>query len=183
MPEKFFVTIPVKSYVKRHIELHYGLPADFARFPELQREVRRCLRKPQTRYDNKFDNKLCTYTESLEIVISQDDFYRYGWEFSRTDIVEFGKRFETSIKCQMHNTVSIYRGVGLSIKDAILKYQEKYKMYEEYWAFESIKKEYYRRRPDEDPDFLTEIIAKIDELFMVKLSHKKDNVTLQKTAS
>lgn len=180
MPDKFYVSIPIKPYVKRYIELHYGLPADFSKHPEIQKHVRRCLRKPQTRYDNKFDSKLCTYTESLEIVISQDDFYRYGWEFSKTDIVEFGKLFETEIKCRMHNVVSIYRGVGLSIKDSIQKFQISYSMEEEYWSYESIKKEYYRRRPQNDLNFFTEIIDKIDELFMVTLSRKKDNITTKK---
>ena len=63
MVNKFFITIPVKPYVKRHIELHFGLPADFSKHQEIQREVRRCLRKPQTRRNNQFDEKLCTYTE------------------------------------------------------------------------------------------------------------------------
>ena len=180
-PAKFVVTIPVKPYVKRFIELNYGLPADFSKHPEIQKEVRRCLRKPNTRFDKQFENKLCTYTDQLEILISQDDFYRYGWEFSRTDVVAFGKLFETVIKCRMHNIVSIYRGVGLSIKDSIQKFQVHYSMEEEYWSYESIKKEYYRRRPDQEINFFTEIIDKIDELFMVTLSRKKDNVTTQKT--
>lgn len=81
----------------------------------------------------------------------------------------------------MHNMVSIYRGVGLSIKDSIQKFQVNNSMEEEYWSYESIKKEYYRRRPENEINFFTEIIEKIDELFMVTLSRKKDNVTNKKT--
>lgn len=180
MSEKFVVTIPVKPYIKRYIELNYGFPADFSKHQEIQKEVRRCLRKPSTRFDRQFENKLCTYTSQLEILISQDDFYRYGWEFSLTDVVAFGKLFETVIKTRMHNTVTIYRGIGLSIKDSILKFQDHYQMHEEYWPFESIKKEYYRRRPGQEINFFTEIIDKIDELFMVTLSRNKDNITAKK---
>ena len=180
MPEKFVVTIPVKPYVKRFVELNYGLPADFTKHPDIQKEFRRCLRKPVTRREIQFDNRLCCYTENLEIVISQDDFYRYGWELSKTDTVAFGKIFESSIKSRMHTVVSIYRGVGLSIKESILKFQSHYLMEEEYWSYESIKKEYYRRRPENGIDFYTEIIGKIDELFMGTLSRKKDNVPPQK---
>lgn len=183
MPEKFSVTIPVKSYVKRFIELNYGLPADFTKHPDIQKELRRCLRKPNTRYNRKFENKLSTYTQELELQISQDDFYRYGWEFSKTDVVMFGKLFESSIKSRMHNVVSIYRGIGLSIKDSILKFQDHYSMEEEYWPYESIKKEYYRRRPETGIDFFPEIINKIDTLFKVTLSSKKDNITSTKTIS
>ena len=179
---KFVVTIPVKPYVKRFVELNYGLPADFTKHPEIHKEVCRSLKKPCTHRDNQFENKLCTYTETLEIVISQRDFYRYGWEFSRTDIVSFGKSFETTIKCNMHNTVNIYRGVGLSIKESIIKFQDHYSMEEEYWSYESIKKEYYRRRPENEIDFFIEIIGKIDELFMRTLSRKRDNVPPQKIA-
>lgn len=179
MPEKFAVTIPVKPYVKRFVELNYGLPADFSKQPEIQKELRRCLRKPDTRYDRKFENRLSTYTASLGLLISQDDFYRFGWEFSKTDIVMFGKLFETAIKSKMHNVVSIYRGIGLSIKESILKFQENHSMEEEYWAYETIKKEYYRRRPTNGIDFFPEIIDKIDSLFMVTLSRKNDNSTTQ----
>jgi len=182
MAPKFVVIIPVKPYVKRFVELNYGLPADFSKHPEIQRQVLRCLKKPRTRKDLQYDKQqLCTYTETMEIVISQDYFYRYGWEFSKTDTVTFGKIFETSIKCKMHNVVSIYRGVGLTIKESIQKFQEHYKMEEEYWSYESIKKEYYRRRPENDIDFFVEIIDKIDHLFMELLSRKKDNSTPKKT--
>jgi len=181
MSEKFVVTIPVKPYVKRFVELNYGLPADFSRYPDIQKEVLRCLKKPRTRFDLQFDRQqLCTYTETMEIVISQDYFYRYGWEFSKTDTVTFGKMFESTVKCKMHNVVSIYRGVGLSIKESIQKFQEHYKMEEEYWSYESIKKEYYRRRPENEIDFFVEIIGKVDSLFMEILSRKKDNITPKK---
>lgn len=180
MAEKFVVTIPVKPYVKRYIELNYGNPTDFYPYPDIQREFLRCLRKPTTRRDKQFEDKLCTYTESIDILISQDHFYRYGWDVSKTDVVVFGKKFETEIKCKMHNTVNAYRGLGLSIKDSILRFQSHFGMEEEYWNYESIKKEYYRRRPDEPIDFITEIIEKIDHLFMDTLSRKKDNVPSKK---
>jgi len=182
MSDKFVVTIPVKPYVKRFIELNYGLPADFSKHPDIQKEVLRCLKKPRTRFDVQFDRQqLCTYTQTMEIVISQDYFYRYGWEFSKTDTVTFGKIFESMVKCKMHNVVSIYRGVGLTIKESIQKFQEHTKMEEEYWPYESIKKEYYRRRPENEIDFFVEIIGKIDTIFMEILSRKKDNITRQKT--
>ena len=180
MSEKFVVTIPVKPYVKRFIELNYGSPADFTKCPELQKEVHRCLRKPVTEYDRQFENKLTTYTQNLEIVISQDNFYRYGWEFSKSDIVSFGKIFEYRIKSQMHLTVTVYRGLGLSTKKSILKFQEYFSMEEEYWKYESIVKEYYRKKQDVEIDFFGEIIEKINHLFMSTLSVKKDNVGVKK---
>jgi hypothetical protein len=178
-PAKFVVTIPVKPYVKRFVELNYGLPADFTQDDEIIKLVRRCLKNPNTRFDNMYDYLLRTHTDTLEIVISQDEFYRHGWEFSKTDIVMFGKRFETPIKKKMRGIVSFYVGLGYSKKDAIIKYQEKNLMEEYFWPYESIKKDYYRKRPTEKIDFFDDIIDKIEELFMVKVSRKKDTFTLQ----
>lgn len=179
MSEKFVVTIPVKPYVKRFIELKYGFPADFSRDEEVKLLIRRCLKKPDTRYDRKYEYELCTHTESLDILISQDEFYKHGWEFSKTDIVMFGKRFEVPIKKKMRGIVCFYVGMGLNIKDSILKYQKKYQMEEEFWPYESIRKEYFRKRPTERIDFFDEIIDKIDELFTVNPSHKRDTFTLK----
>lgn len=180
MSDKFVVTIPVKPYVKRFVELNYGLPADFTNFPDLYKEVQIRLRKPETQYDRKLETKLCTYSETLEIVISQDLFYRHGWEFSRTDIVSFGKIFENTLKSKMHTAVTVYRGIGVSTKDSILRFQDNYRMEEEYWPFDSIKKEYSRKRPDIELDFFTEIISQIDHLLMLALSPKRDNARTKK---
>jgi hypothetical protein len=180
MPEKFVVTIPVKPYVKRFVELNYGLPADFTAHPAIHKELRRCLRKPDTQYDRKLENRMSTYSATIDLLISQDDFYRYGWEFSRTDVVMFGKNFECLIKSQMHATVTIYRGIGLTTKDSILNFQKHFSMEEEYWPFDSIKKEYYRKKAVAEIDFFPEIINKINHLFLMALSPKKDNARNKK---
>ena len=180
MPEKFVVTIPIKYYVKRFIELNYGLPADFSNNPDIQKELRRCLRKPDVRWDYKFNDTMCGYTEKLEILISQDDFYRYGWEFSKTDVINFGKMFEMIIKRRMREIVKIYCEVGGSIRDSIRKFQTEFSMEEEYWPYESIKKEYFRHRPDYSLSIMDELSKKINTLFLENVSPKKDRISKAK---
>lgn len=181
MTKYFTVFVPVKPYVKRFIETHFGLPANFIPHSEEYKLVQKCLCDPTTRYDNKLEMKMCTYTETVEILVSQDIFYRFGWEFTRSDTVIFGKYFERQIKFYMINYISIYIGLGLTIKEAVKQFQEFYQMEEQYWSFESISKHYYRHRPKNRFDFYGHLIQQINQLFVVALSGKSDNFTQKKS--
>ena len=37
LPSRFAVSIPVKPYVKRFLEINFGLPVDFTRNPQLNK--------------------------------------------------------------------------------------------------------------------------------------------------
>lgn len=180
MSKNFIVTVPVKPYVKRYIELNYGNPADFSSDASLQKLVHKCLSNPSTRYENKYENKLCTYTERIGIAISEDYFYRYGWQFTYTEIVNFGKTFEFVIKTKMILIVGTYTGMGLSFRHAIERYQERSGLSEQDWPYESIKKDYYRNKPREKINFFPQIISQIDKLILVKLSPEWDRFTAKK---
>lgn len=177
---QFVVTIPIKPYVKRYIEVNFGLPANFENYPKINSKVRRFLRKPNTRFDKKYNDEICTYTEKLEVVISQDYFYRYGWEISKTDTVEFCKTFEFMLKEEMLKIVSIYFGLTRSIKLSIERYQTSFNMEEEYWPYESIKKEYYRNGPKSIPNFYDMIFKIVEEISVEIVSRKRDTFTKQK---
>lgn len=166
MSEKFCVTIPVKPYVKRFIELNYGLPADFSKDPEMHKFFMNLLRKPDTSRDKKYPERLCTYTQTVEVLISQHDFYRYGWELTRTDIVSFGKHFEMRSKSMMRSFVGVYVAIGLPAYISISKFQERFNFDENYWPYESIKKDFYRNGSDEKIDFDSEIFNKIDKIIL-----------------
>lgn len=169
MSDKFFVTIPVKPYVKRFIEVNYGFPADFSGNPDISKLINRCLKKPDTRYDKKYEKGICTYTETLEIVISQDQFYRYGWEFSKTDIVAFGQEFEAAAKALMRTMVGVYHAIGLPINISIDKFQHRFGYDEDVWNYQTIKKDFYRNGTKYPVDFDEEIFKKIEHICLVNL--------------
>lgn len=167
--QKFVVAIPVKPYVKRFIEVNYGLPADFSHDQDLSRLVNRCLKKPDTRYEKKYDQGICTYTETLEILISQDQFYRYGWEFSKTDVVAFGQEVESSAKTLMRSMVGVYHAIGLPINVSIEKFQTRFGFDEDVWNYQTIKKDFYRNGTKNPISFDDEIFKKIEQICLVNL--------------
>lgn len=145
MSEKFYVQVPVKPYVKRFIELNYGLPADFSQSSEELNLVCRCLKKPSTRRDNLYLNTtLENYSEIVEIVISQHLFYHYGWEFTVTDIINFGRHFEKKAKMLLNLDISTGFALNEPIKDSITEFKERSGFGEDHWQYESIVKEFQR---------------------------------------
>ena len=146
---KFNVTVPVKPYVKRFLENNDGDPVDFKNHPRENEMFKRMLKKSCVDNDHKYVNELIKQTHSVEILISDRDFYRHGWELSKTDIVSFGKHFERQAKWLMRTVVSTYVQYGNPVDTSIMKFQTKFLMEEEYWSFDSIKKDYYRLREKE----------------------------------
>jgi hypothetical protein len=186
----FSVQIIAKPYVKRFIENTCGNPADLSKFPDLKDLFRRYLKKPNTRFDKTYDNELRGYTQTIDIVISEDDFYRCGWEVSRTDMIDFGREVERKAKFLMRNYVSLYFASRVPIKTAINRFQDMFGFTEEDWSYEAIKKDFYRNghhndivRTDEIKKLTrSNILSIIDKIFLENLSHSLgqfNNVKLQ----
>lgn len=169
MPEKFVVTIPVKPYVKRFLSINYGDPADFTTDPEINRFFLNLLRRPSTYRDKQYPDQIFSYTQKAEILISQHDFYRFGWELTRTDIVAFGKRFEDKAKCLMRSFVGVYVALGIPPYISINKFQERFQFDENSWQFETIKKDFYRNGMKDPLDFNNEIFNKIEKIVLHNL--------------
>ncbi len=148
-PMQFNVTVPVKPYVKRFLENNYGDPVDFRNHPRENELFKRMLKKPCHDNEHKYTNELCKQTHSVEILISERDFYRNGWELTKTDIVNFGKYFEKHAKWLMRTVVSTYVQHGTPVHRSIMNFQTRFMMEEEYWSFDSIKKDFYRLRESE----------------------------------
>jgi len=169
MPEKFVVTIPVKPYVKRFLSINYGEPIDFTSDPEVNRFFQNLLRKPSVTRDKQYPDQLFSYTEKVEVLISQHDFYRYGWELTRTDRIAFGKQFEDRAKCLMRSFVGVYVALGLPPFRSIAKFQERFQFDENSWQYETIKKDFYRNGMKDPLDFDNEIFNKIEKIVLHNL--------------
>ena len=57
MPEKFVVTLPVKPYVKRFIEINYGFPANFTSNSDVNKFFLSLLKKPDNSKDKTLSGK------------------------------------------------------------------------------------------------------------------------------
>ncbi len=186
----FTITIPIKPYVKRYLVMNYSEPANLSTDQQLNNYFRRLLKKPVFRHDKYYDNLLqgsdTYYSEKIEIIISESDFYRYGWELTKTNIVAFNGEIESRVKHFMRNTVHIYENL-LSQKDAILRFQEEFGFTEDIWPYESIKKDYYRymvpHRVNIKQEMEQLILKKINKKIMAMFFPKKDNITNKFTSS
>ena len=86
-PMKFNITVPLKPYIKRLLENNYGNPVDFRNYPRENEMFKRMLKKPNLEKYLMYRKELCLHIHMIEIVISERDFYRHGWELSKTMIL------------------------------------------------------------------------------------------------
>ena len=173
MPRKshvFTVQVPIKPYVKRFIEMNYGNPVNFSCFPEEHKFFTSMLYSPNRARDLHIKDAFRYYPDVLEIPISEHDFYSYGWELSKTDVIVFGKYFENRAKFFMRSFVSIYQSLGFPFLASIRRFQEIFNFSEEDWNLDAIKKDFYRHGSLEKVDFDQEIYNKIETLILRNLS-------------
>jgi hypothetical protein len=167
----FFLELPVKPYVKRYIVLNYGSPANFSSNKFINDRFRKCLSKPSRRNNPVYEKTaFCKYSEIIKIILTQDDFYRYGWELSPTDIISFGKLLEHQAKFLMRNMISFYMTL-MNERDAILTFQNNFGFTEDIWPFDSIKKNYSRSvNKSAKFSYTKDFAIKLENLLLVSLS-------------
>jgi hypothetical protein len=168
----FFLELPVKPYVKQYIVLNYGNPANFSSNKFINDRFRKCLSKPARRYNFKYQKiDFARQSETIKITLSQDDFYRYGWELTPSDIISFGKFMEHQAKFLMRNMISFYMSL-MNERDAILTFQNKFGFTENIWPFDSIKKSYSRSIKKEAKFIYSKDLSiKLENLLLVSLSN------------
>ena len=142
--EKFQVNIVCKPYVRRFIELNYGSPAELSKDRDLYAYFRSKLHKKTFKNDKRYSSTLQKYSAEIAIKINRDDFYRYGWDLSATDMIAFNLMLERKTKDFLYNKVGIQIAFGSSLSESISSFQKKYGFTEDVWAKESIYKDCQR---------------------------------------
>jgi hypothetical protein len=71
LPSRFTVSIPVKPYVKRFLDINFGLPIDFTKNAHSHKHFQSLFKNPNTSQDKKYPDHICTYTDIVEVVISE----------------------------------------------------------------------------------------------------------------
>lgn len=140
---QFKVSVPVKPYVKVFLETNFGSPVEFTT-SEDNKFFRNLLKRLDSRDDKKYPDVLHHYTETVEVLISEDTFYRYGWELTKTGIVNFGLNFENRAKTMMRTWVGVMRSVGFPQNTTINNFQERFLFSENEWSYDTIKKDMLR---------------------------------------
>lgn len=170
---KFLVFIPVKPYVKRYLEINYGNPVSFRDDPKHQAFLVSLLQKPNDHRRKRYEDcDMVKLTDEVEVKISRDDFMRHGFELSKTSIVAFGKYFEDIAKFKARNYIELKRGFR-PLKDSIADFQQLFGMEEEYWSFESIKKDIDRNGSKSVNDFTKNMNQFVNKMYLDHLLKAK----------
>ena len=179
---KFLVKIPCKPYVKRFLEINFGDPehlnsrkaVDISKDKALYAEFRSKLEKKSYRHELLFNTyAFKRYSDEIDIKISQDDFYRYGWELSKTDIVYLNQVFEGRAKILMYTIVGARVALGISLTDSIDYFQDKFLFPEDIWPKESIYKDCQRNLDIEKNSISQNISELIDKITLETLSRNR----------
>jgi hypothetical protein len=120
------------------MELNFGNPAELSGNKLLYDLFINKLKRKVYRYDSTDYALLKKYTDSINIKIGRDSFYRYGWELSKTDTVAFNTTIEYLAKRFMYGAVVTSKAAGHSLSKSIDLFQEKYDFPESVWPKESI---------------------------------------------
>ena len=167
----YFVSVPVKPYVRRFLENNYGSPVDFRNHPRENEMFRRMLKKPCYDNEHKYRNKSTKHTTTVDIVVSERDFSRHGWEITKTDMVSLGRYFERNAKLLMRSVVSTYISFGIPVNVAINTFQNRFAMEEEYWTFDGIKKDFFRYKVKNRIDFNRFAFQHLENLVLVNIAN------------
>ena len=172
--DRFVCWLPCKPYVKQFLLYNFNAPDDtwteivnLSPDKELQNDFLSRLAKPG-RYENRYRN-LARYTANVAVEIRRDDFYRYGWAMSNTEVVAFGSKVERRIKQMLFLYLDTHVSIGIPLSPAIRNFQNSFGFDDDTWSYETIRREYNRhgyRKTVEN----TTILDFINRIILWKLS-------------
>jgi hypothetical protein len=168
--ERFRLKFPCKPYIRRYLEITFGNPAELSKDKVLYDVFRLKLRKKSYRYDHGKYSTLSKYTSEIDIKISRDDFYRHGWELSRTDIVALNIILEGRVKLLLFKSIRLYRAFNYPLTESIARFHQKYGFTENDWPIESIRKECLRNlkiHKDDIDRLIAEMVKKFELLEII----------------
>ena len=185
---RFFVYLAVKPYVRNFMLNNYGL--NDAEFPDavsfrqdhsLYNRFRSALVKPSVKYNSRYRD-LKRYSATIQIEISRDDFYRYGWALNETETVAFCSLLESRVKAMLCTYIDVHTQIGASIATAIRNFQKIFCFPEDVWPYDSIRREYNRNRTKCEVLGIENFHKTIDKIIVVNLSRNGTISPCVKTA-
>jgi hypothetical protein len=171
MSDNFEVELRVKPYVRQYLINNCGSPVELSHLPKFRMLFRRLITKPLFRFESLASAKDYCY---VRVKISSDTFYRHGWEMTETSMRYFNAEVERELKFLMRTWIGNRAGLGYPVAQCIRDFQDRFKMPEEVWSFDAIKKDLDRNtetKKDRDVEtFLEEIDRKMQSIFLENLS-------------
>lgn len=178
MDSRFTVTLYCKPYVKQWLEKNYLNPVNLTLSTELASKFREQLKKPNHKYDNRPDLENSTlYSASVEITISEHDFYHYGWTLTRAGHVKFGKAVEKILKLQVRSAINAHMIIHGRINKAILFVQNHFDLPEDVFSYESMKKDFFRNGSANRFDFAEHLTQEMQN-HLLRLLYENGTISI-----
>ena len=138
------IEIPVKLYIKRYLNVKYGEPANLNRKDLEGSFLYELIEDPR----QERDKEAGTYNHTLRVLLPDRVLMRKGHYLTPTQTTNFNCFMERYIKIEMRSHIDLIlrKHPETEIRDAIYDYQQHYKLFDDFFPFDSIKKDYYRYR-------------------------------------
>lgn len=167
MMEIYTVKIAVKPYVKAYLENNFGSPVDLRRDAELSELVNLMLREGSTRLDKIVS---ANFPATVEMRISKDAFFRYGFTFTKTETLKFNSFLEKRIKFFARTYIAYHQSLGISVAKCIRDFQTAFGFPEDVWGYDSIKKDFDRNGSHVPKGMIGNFKAELSKIFLEMLS-------------
>jgi hypothetical protein len=163
----FTAEIPVKSYTKAYLENNCGSPCDLTNLPEISDLFIGCIKFPRFHRDTITK---CNYSDKIEIIVSSDIFYRYGYKLSKTDVVKFNHKCEAFIKFNARVYIMAHHSLGVPVSKCIREFQNEFQFTEDQFSYDAIKKDFERNGSKIKIKLFEEYRKELKNIFLVYLS-------------
>lgn len=138
------IQVPTKLYIARYLTVKYGSPAKLTRKELEGAYLYELIEDPR----RERDSEAGTFRHTIDVELPDRVLMRKGYYLTPTNVSNFNSWMERFIKIEMRNHIDVIlsRNPETEIRDAIYDYQKKYQLHDDYFPFDSIKKDYYRYR-------------------------------------
>jgi len=171
MRTDFSIQIPCKPYVKHYLNQSFGSPVNLYQVDNPFLPLLKLLLSNQKK-DKYPSRKLSAqiYSQSVSILLSEDDFLRVGFDLSRIGAIVFNKEVERSFKHMMHVIVAINFTFYGNLETAIDRFTLDFDIPEDTWPHESIRKDFMRHASVHRFNFKNTISENLTKVFLTQLS-------------
>lgn len=163
----YTVRIAVKPYIKAYLENNFGIPVDIRKDGELWELTGLLLREGSARFDKSV---AANFPEQVDVLISRDIFFRYGYVLTKTETLRFNAFVEKRVKFFARNYIAYHHSLGTSVADCIRDFQKIFGFPEDVWPYDSIKKDFDRHGRTVGKKAVMNFKAEMSRIFLEMLS-------------
>ena len=131
--------------------------------------LRECL-SDSRRFDANYNDFLCTYRDTVTVLLSERDFYRCGWEMSKTNIVSSDFTLRTGQRSSCGVSSEFITGLVFRFMFRSTNSRTGFIFDENVWPYGSIKRTFIAMEQPTRLTSTTRFFNKVEKIVMTNLS-------------